>query len=97
MENREEGYREDIRHVIRMGNERLTKAMVFGWYEGLEGKEKRKGKKRKTVLYWKRISRECGVDWTDIERICGDRDSGVAEISPRGGRNSKNPSTILYN
>ena len=74
---------ERIWHVVRMGNERLTKAMVFGWYEGLEGKEKRKGKKRKTVLYWKRILRECGVDWTDIERICGDRDGWRARVGER--------------
>ena len=65
---------ERIGHVVRMGNERLTKAMVFGWYEGLEGKAKMKGRKRKTVLYWKRLLRECGVDWTDVERLCGDRD-----------------------
>ena len=60
--------------MVRMGNDRLTKAMVFGWYEGLEGKAKKKGRQRKTVLYWKRILRECGVDWTDVERLCGDRD-----------------------
>ena len=65
---------ERIGHVVRMGNDRLAKAMVFGWYEGLEGKDKMKGKKRKTVLYWKRMLRECGVDWTDVERLCGDRD-----------------------
>ena len=65
---------ERIGHVVRMGNDRLTKAMVFGWYKGLEGKAKMKGMKRKTVLYWKRMLKECGVDWTDIERLCGDRD-----------------------
>ena len=42
---------ERIGHVVRMGNDRLAKAMVFGWYEGLEGKAKMKGMKRKTVLY----------------------------------------------
>ena len=51
-----------------------TKAMVFGWYEGLEGKDKMLGRKRKTVLYWKRMFNECGVDWTYVERVCGDRD-----------------------
>ena len=44
--------------MVRMGNDRLTKAMVFGWYEGLERKEKKKGIKRKTVLYWKIILRQ---------------------------------------
>ena len=33
-----------------MGNERLTKAMLLGWYEGLEGRNNMIGKK-KTVLY----------------------------------------------
>merc|ERR1711867_105278 len=74
---------ERIGHVVRMGNERLTKAMVFGWYEGLEGKAKKKGMKRKTVLYWKRILRECGVDWTDVERLCGDRDGWKACVRGR--------------
>ena len=49
-----------IRHVVRMRDERLTKAMVFGWYEGLDGKPMMKGRKRKTVLYWKRMLREWG-------------------------------------
>ena len=30
--------------------------------------------KRKTLLYWKRMLRECGVDWTDVERLESDRD-----------------------
>ena len=38
---------ERIGHVVRMGNDRLVKAMVFGWYEGSEGKSKMKGRKRK--------------------------------------------------
>ena len=42
---------ERICHVVRMGNDRLVKAMVFGWYEGLEGKPKMKGRKRMTVLH----------------------------------------------
>ena len=44
---------ERIGHVMRMGNERLPKVAVFGWYENLEGESKMKGRKRKTVLYWK--------------------------------------------
>ena len=65
---------ERIGHVLRMGNERLTKAVVLGWYEALEGKKKMKGKKKKTVLYWKRLLTEAGVDWTDIERLTADRE-----------------------
>ena len=58
-----------------MGNDRITKAVVLGWWKELGGREKKVGKKRKTVLYWKRLLREAGIDWTDIERIVGDGDS----------------------
>ena len=30
----------------------------------MEGVSKAPGKKRKTVLYWKRILSEAGIDWT---------------------------------
>ena len=49
---------ERIGHVMRMGNERLTKAVVLGRWEGLEGRGKMAGRKRKTVLYWRRVLRE---------------------------------------
>ena len=65
---------ERIGHVLRMGNERLTKAVVLGWYEGLEGKEKMKGRKKKTILYWKKLLKEAGIDWTDIQRLTADRE-----------------------
>ena len=74
---------ERIGHVVRMGNDRLVKAMVFGWYEGLEGKEKKMGRKRKTVLYWKKTLNEAGVDWTDIERVCLDREGWKAWVKIR--------------
>ena len=64
---------ERIGHVVRMGNERLTKALVFGWYGRLEGTRKVKGRKRKTVLYWKRLMKEAGWDWTYVERLASDR------------------------
>ena len=43
---------ERIGHVMRMENDRLTKAVVLGWWEGLEGRGKMA--RRKTVLYWRR-------------------------------------------
>ena len=49
---------ERIGHVMRMENDRLTKAVVLGWWEGLEGRGKMAGRKRKTVLYWRRVLRE---------------------------------------
>ncbi len=74
---------ERVGHVMRMGNERLTKAMVLGWYERLEGFGKMKGRKRKTVLYWKRMLKEAGVDWTDVERLSRDRDGWKSMVKER--------------
>ena len=63
---------ERIGHVFRMRNERLTKAIVLGWWEEMERWEKRPEKKRKMILHWKWILRETGIDWTDVERLTGD-------------------------
>ena len=41
---------------------------MLGWYEGLEGREKRLGKKRKTVLYWRRVLIEAGVEPMEVEK-----------------------------
>ena len=67
---------ERIGHVMRMENDRLTKAVVLGWWEGLEGRGKMAGRKRKTVLYWRRVLREAGIDWTEVERLTSDRKGG---------------------
>ena len=48
---------ERIGHVMRMKDESLTKVAVLGWYKKLEGVSKAPVKKRKTVLYWKRMLR----------------------------------------
>ena len=64
---------ERIGHVMRMDDDRFVKAVILGWYGGLEGESKMAGQKRKTVLYWKSLLREAGVDWTDIERVTSDR------------------------
>ena len=58
-----------IENVMRMGNERLTKAVVLGQYRKLEGKEKVMGRKRKKVLHWRRLMREPGIDCSDVERL----------------------------
>ena len=76
---------ERIGHVMRMGNERMTKAMVLGWYEKLEGCEKMRGKKKKTILYWKKMMKEAGWDWTDVERLVNDRKGWKSMIRERMG------------
>ena len=64
---------ERIGHVMRMDDERMTKAVVLGWLGELEKWPKPKGGRRKTVLYWKKLLREAGIDWTDLESVTKDR------------------------
>ena len=40
---------ETIGHVVQMEINRNIKAIVFEWHEGFEGKEKKMGRRRKTV------------------------------------------------
>ena len=58
---------------MRMEDDRTTKAVVLGWMEDLEGRDKVPGRKRKTIYYWKRILKEAGIDWTQIGQLTQDR------------------------
>ena len=49
---------ERIGHVVRKENNRMITTMIFGWYEGLEDEEKKIGRRKKTVLCWKKILNE---------------------------------------
>ena len=69
----EERVLETVRHVMRMKDESLTRVAVLGWYKKLEGVSKVPGKKRKTMLYWKKILSEAGIDWTDVGRLASNR------------------------
>ena len=64
---------ERMGHVFRMEDSRQVKAVVLGWLEDLEGYRKCPGKKRKTLLYWKRLLREAGLDYTRISTLTEDR------------------------
>ena len=64
---------ERIGHVLRMEDERMTKAVVLGWMKELERWEKPVGRRRKTVSYWKKLLREAGIDWTDLAEVTKDR------------------------
>ena len=64
---------ERIGHVMRMGDDRVVKGMVLGWWDKLEEVDRVPGRRRKMVLYWKRLLREAGVDWTRIGRLTEDR------------------------
>ena len=67
---------ERIGHVMRLDDSRVLKAVVLGWVEQLERWERVQGggkRRRKTVLYWKGILKEAGIDWTRIGVLTGDR------------------------
>ena len=48
---------ERIGHVMRMDDNRMTKAAALGWMKELEKFEKPKGRRRKTITYWKKLIR----------------------------------------
>ena len=74
---------ERVGHVIRMEDTRTVKAVTLGWLEDLEDHEKRRGRKAKTVNYWKKIIKEAGFDWTDIGRLTEDRKKWRASVKER--------------
>ena len=45
----------------------------MGWMSELEKLSKTKGRKRKTLCYWKKLLREAGIDWTDLDNVTKDR------------------------
>ena len=69
--------------MMRMENDRLTKAVVLGRWEGLEGRGNMVGSKRKTVLYRKRVLREAGIYWTEVERLTSDRKVWKEKVAER--------------
>lgn len=72
-----------IGHILRMSNDRPTKAAVLGWLEKLEGRPKCPGKKRKTLLYWKKILKEAGIEWTTADELAADRKIWRAKVHKR--------------
>ena len=74
---------ERIGHVMRMEDDRIVKAAVLGWMEDLEGVQKMKGKKRKTVLYWKQLVKEAGIDKTKIGKETSNRKEWKMTVKER--------------
>ena len=62
-----------IGHVLRMPDEKPTKIAVLGWIEKLEKWEKTPCKKKKTVIYCKKLLREAKIDWIEAGRMAQDR------------------------
>ena len=74
---------ERLGHVMRMEDQRTTKAAILGWYEELENRPKTKGHKQKTVLYWRKLVREAGMDWLSCGEIATDRMTWKAKVRKR--------------
>ena len=72
-----------IGHVMRMEDTRLVKAAVLGWMEDLEEHQKVPGKKRKTVLFWKKTLREAALDHTRINTLTSDRKEWRSQVRKR--------------
>ena len=74
---------ERIGHIMRMEEGRMTKKVVLGWFEELEKWKKTPGKKRKTLFYWKKLLREAGIDWTEIQKETQDRETWKSRVKER--------------
>ena len=74
---------ERLGHVMRMEDNRHVKIAVLGWVEDLERFEKRPGRKRKTVLYWKRLMKEAGLDTTRVNQLTKDRKEWKRMVNER--------------
>jgi hypothetical protein len=74
---------ERIGHVMRMDDGRITKAAVLGWFGELEEWRKMGGRKRKTVLYWKKLMKEAGWDCVEVDRLASDRKGWRKMVSKR--------------
>ncbi|MCP3663552.1 MAG: hypothetical protein GY696_13850, partial [Gammaproteobacteria bacterium] len=51
--------------------------------EELEQVEKTPGSKRKTVIYWQKLLREAGIDWTRIGQLTKERKEWKALVKKR--------------
>ena len=74
---------ERIGHVFRMPDDRVVKASVLGWLHDLENWPKVPGQKRKTILHWKGLLREAGVDQTKIGSLTADKDGWKSIVRKR--------------
>ena len=74
---------ERVGHIMRMEEGRLVKQATLGWWSELEEWGKTKGRKRKTILYWKKLIREAGWDWCEIGSMTKDREGWRERVRER--------------
>ena len=74
---------ERIGHVMRLEDDSIVKISALGWLSDLEDFAKMRGKKKKTVLYWKRLLKEAGLDYTKINQLTKDRKAWKSIVRER--------------
>ncbi len=74
---------ERLGHIMRMEDDRLVKVVTLGWMEELEAVEKVPGKKRKTILYYKKLVKEAGLEYTKIGALTRRRKEWKRRINQR--------------
>ena len=74
---------ERIGHVLRMRDDRMVKAVVLGWMKNLEVWPKCKGRSRKTILYWRKLVKEAGWDYTRIAGYAAARGEWKKKVMER--------------
>ena len=74
---------EHIGHVLRMMNDRGTKVANLGWLRTLENYSKTPAKKRKTILYWMKLLKVAGIDWTTAGEVAQERDRWRQPVTHR--------------
>ena len=74
---------ERIGHIMRMSDDRQVKAVTLGWLKDLENFNKKPGRKRKTILYWKRLVREAGWDYSRIGMLTNDKKEWKSRVRSR--------------
>ena len=50
---------------------------------GFGGQGEDGGEEKETVLYWRRVLREAGIDWTEVERLTSDRKVWKEKVAER--------------
>jgi hypothetical protein len=74
---------ERLGHIMRMEDDRMVKAVTLGWMEELETVDKMPGKKRKTVLFYKKLVKEAGMDYTKIGMLTADKKEWKRKVKER--------------
>ena len=62
-----------IGHVMRMDDKRLTKVACLGLAKISANPTEMSGKKDKTLLYWRKLIREAGMDVNEMDKLTQDR------------------------